>query len=86
MKKIGIEKGLSNIADYLSSEGYSVQTLSGDISNNASKYEGLDVIVTADYNTDMMGFSNTSTKVPVINASGLTQEEVKNMIQQKTTR
>lgn len=86
MKKIGVEKGLSMIADYLSSEGYSVQTLSGDLKSNVSKCQDLDAIVTADYNTDMMGISDTSTKVPVINASGLTQEEVKNMIQQKITR
>ncbi|AKN33868.1 hypothetical protein Ccar_24765 [Clostridium carboxidivorans P7] len=86
MKKVGVEQGLSRIADYLSSQGYSVETLSGNFENNTSKYENLDVIVTADYNTDMMGFSDTSTKVPVVNASGLTQEEVKNMIEQKVTR
>ncbi|AKA70371.1 MULTISPECIES: YkuS family protein [Clostridium] len=86
MKRIGIEQGLSMIADYLSSKGYSVETLSGNFENNTSKYENLDAIVTADYNTDMMGISDTSTKVPVINASGLTQEEVENMIEQKITR
>ncbi|WPC41128.1 YkuS family protein [Clostridium sp. JS66] len=86
MKKIGVEQGLSRIAEYLSSQGYSVETLSGNFENNTSKYENLDVIVTADYNTDMMGFSDTSTKVPVVNASGLTQEEVKSMIEQKITR
>ncbi|MEQ8156540.1 MAG: YkuS family protein [Clostridiaceae bacterium] len=86
MKKIGVEKGLSTIAEYLSSEGYSVEILGEDLKSNVSKCDSLDVIVTADYNTDMMGFSDTSTKVPVINASGLTPEEVKNMIQQRTTK
>lgn len=86
MKKIGVEKGLSMIGDYLSSEGYSVQTLSGNFQDNVSKCEDLDAIVTAGYNTDMMGFSDTSTKVPVINADGLTEEEVKNIIQRKITR
>ncbi|MDF2881595.1 MAG: hypothetical protein K0R54_2152 [Clostridiaceae bacterium] len=84
MKKIGVEKGISMIADYLSSQGYSVETLGETFENNASKYGNLDAIVTADYNTDMMGFSDTSTKIPVINASGLTPEEVKNRIDQKT--
>ncbi|EKQ57713.1 MULTISPECIES: YkuS family protein [unclassified Clostridium] len=86
MKRIGIEKGLSTIADYLSSEGYSVEVLSEDLKNNVSKCNNLDVIVTADYNTNMMGFSDTSTEIPIINASGLTQEEVKNAIDQKTTK
>lgn len=83
MKNIGVEKGLSMIGDYLNSQGYSVETLGETFENNASKYGNLDAIVTADYNTDMMGFSDTSTKVPVINASGLTPEEVKNRIDQK---
>jgi len=86
MKKIGLEKGLSTIADYLSSEGYSVEILSEDIQNNIEKCNDLDVIITADYNTNMMGFSDTSTKVPIINASGLTQEEIKDKIEQKITQ
>jgi galactitol-specific phosphotransferase system IIB component len=86
VKKVGIEKGLKDIADYLTNEGYSVQELNESIENNTSKYDGLDAIITADYNTDMMGYSNTQTKVPVINASGLTPQEIKNMIDQKTTK
>lgn len=86
LNKIGVEKGLSNIANYLNGEGYSVEILGEDLQSNATKYNSLDAIVTAGYNTNMMGISDTSTKVPVINASGLTQEEVKNMIQQKITK
>jgi len=31
----------------------------------------------------MLGYADTSTKVPVINASGLTPQEIKNMIDQR---
>ncbi|OPJ59644.1 YkuS family protein [Clostridium oryzae] len=86
MKKIGVEKGLSTIADYLNTQGYSTEILSEDLKSNVGKYQNYDAIVTADYNTDMMGFSDTSSKVPVINASGMTQEEVKNMLQQKIAK
>ncbi len=86
MKKIGVEKGLTNVADYLKNQGYNVEILSENIENNIAKYDNLDVIVTADYNSNMMGFSDTSTNIPVITASGLTAEEVKNMIDQKTTK
>jgi len=86
MKKIGVEKGLNTIADYLNSEGYSVEILGEDLKSSIAKCDDLDVIVSADYNTNMMGISDTSTKVPIINASGLTQEEIKNMIEQKTTK
>jgi galactitol-specific phosphotransferase system IIB component len=77
MKKIGIEKGLDNVADYLSSQGYQVQVLSESIDNNVQLLSGLDAIVTAGYNTDMMGISDTETKAPVINAKGLSPEEIK---------
>lgn len=83
MKKIGVEKGLSNVAGYLIKEGYSVEALSESIDNNISKLSGLDAIVTAGYNTDMLGISNTETKAPVINAKGLTPEEVKGRLEQQ---
>lgn len=80
MKKIGIEKGLGNIADFLTNEGYSVEEISGSIKENLSKLDGLDVIVTSGLDTDMMGHSTTETKTPVVNADGLTPQEVKNRI------
>lgn len=84
MKKIGIEQGLSNVANYLTKEGYSVEVLSGFIDNNLSKLDGLDVIVTSGLNTDMMGQSATETRTPVVNADGLSPQEVKNMIDRQT--
>lgn len=86
MKKIGVQKGLSSIANYLNTEGYSVKILGEDLNSNVGGCKDLDAIVTAGYNTDMMGFSDTSTKVPIIDANGLTQEEIKDMIQQKATK
>lgn len=86
MKAIGVEKGLTNVAQYLESQGYSVQILGENMQSNVVKYDNLDAIVAADYNSDMMGFSDTLTKVPVINASGLSAEEVKKMIDDKITK
>lgn len=84
MKKVGVEKGLRNVADYLSKEGYNVHELSGSIDQNLSKLDNLDCIVTSGLNTDMMGQSATETKTPVVNADGLTPEEVKSMIERQT--
>lgn len=80
MKKIGIEQGLKDIADYLGNQGYSVQVLNESAENSSSKVSGFDAIVTSDYDTNAMGYYDTETKVPVINASGMTAEEVKNML------
>lgn len=84
MKKVGIEKGLRNVADYLSNEGYTVQELSGAIKEDLSKLDGLDVVVTSGFDTDMMGNSTTETKIPVVNADGLTPQQVRIMIERQT--
>lgn len=83
MRKIGVEKGLSNVVDYLTDEGYSVEVLSESIDNNIPKLKEFDAIVTAGYNTDMLGISDTETKAPVVNAKGLTPQEVKAQIEQR---
>ncbi|MBU5438117.1 YkuS family protein [Tissierella sp. MSJ-40] len=86
MKKIGVEKGLDNVAEFLTNEGYSVQMLSESIDDNISKLDGLDAIVAAGYNTNMLGYSDTETKAPVVNASGLSPQEVKDMLDRQTSR
>jgi Uncharacterised protein family (UPF0180). len=86
MNKIGVEKGLSNIADYLNSQGFSVEILNEQVGSNNAKFNNLDAIVTSGLNSNMLGIHDTSTKIPVINADGMTQEEVKNIIQQKITK
>ena len=86
MKKIGVEKGLDNVAEFLTNEGYSVQMLSESIDDNISKLDGLDAIVAAGYNTNMLGYSDTETRAPVVNARGLSPQEVKDMLDRQTSR
>lgn len=80
MKKIAVEKGLDNVAKHLISEGFSVQILNESIDDNINTLNDYDAIVTAGYNTDMMGISDTSTLAPVVNARGLTPQEIKTNI------
>lgn len=77
MKKIGIEKGLANVAGYLISNGYTVEMLSESIDKNKDKLSGYDCIVTSGVSTDSFGFSE---EAPVINANGLTPTEVMDRI------
>lgn len=86
MKRIGIEEGLSNIANYLKEEGYSVETLGSDINSSASKCKNLDAIITSDHNTDIMGISDTCSKIPIINANGLNEKEVEDMLKKNDVK
>lgn len=86
MKKIGLEMGLNELGDYLKSEGYSVEVMSESIDRNVSKLNSFDAIVTTDQNTDMLGYSDTETKIPVINASGLTPMEIKSRLDSETSK
>lgn len=86
MKKIGLEMGLNELGDYLKSEGYSVEVMSESIDSNVSKLNSFDAIVTTDQNTDMLGYSDTETKIPVINASGLTPVEIKSRLDRETSK
>lgn len=76
MKRVGIEQGLENVAQYLKEQGCQVDILSGSIDDNMNKLNSYDCIVTSGLNSNALGIQDTSTKAPVINASGLTPEEV----------
>lgn len=80
MKKIGVQKGLKNVADFLSKEGYSVKMLGEFIEDDSSNLDNFDAIIAADYNINMMGNQTTTTVAPIINADGLNPEEIKSLI------
>ncbi|HZK56724.1 MAG TPA: YkuS family protein [Clostridia bacterium] len=80
MKRVGIEEGLTNVANFLTDEGYSVKQLSGSMDENLSSLRNFDAIVISGLNTNMFGYDNVKTNAPIIDADGLTPQEVKNMI------
>ena len=82
MKKIGVQKGLTSVSEHLTRNGYSVHPLGESLDNSAALH-GLDAIVITDYNTDMLGFSDAASKIPVINASGLSAEDIKSLVDQR---
>ncbi|MCY6369092.1 YkuS family protein [Clostridium ganghwense] len=86
MKKIAVEKQLSNIKNYLSNEGYSVEEIDKNIKNTTSSFDKFDAVVLTGQSINMLGMEDTLTSTPTINAEGLTQEEVKRQIESKITR
>lgn len=67
-RKVAVENNLTNIAKALENKGYTV----------VNPKSGLDVIaaVVMGMDNNLMNIQNTVTKAPVIDAAGLTPEEV----------
>lgn len=83
MKRIAVEKGLSTVKNYLESEGYNVREFDDrqkTAKNFLNKFEA--VIVKGETN-NAMGIQDTITQSSIINAHGLTPEEIKGQIEMK---
>ncbi|RWR08458.1 YkuS family protein [Siminovitchia fortis] len=76
--RIGVEENLSNVSQALMEKGYQVIPLS-----NASDLNNVDCCVVTGMDSNIMGIETTSTQVPVIEASGLSAEEVCQKVEQK---
>lgn len=80
MAKIGVEQSLTDVQQALREQGYDVQELKQESDAN-----GCDCCVITGQDQNMMGIQNVITQGSVINASGLTAEqiceEVKNKVQ-----
>ncbi len=79
-QKIAIEPNLTPIKDYLTKKGYSVETM--DYGQGATK-NNYDAIIVAGVETNIMGIQDTSSKAVVINADGMTEEQVYQELQSR---
>ncbi len=81
-KMIAVETNLTPIMEFLSEKGYQVETIdfSSEYSKNIDKY---DALVVTGMNTNFLGVEDTISKIPVINAKGLTKEEVFDQVSSK---
>lgn len=86
MKKVAVEKGLGDVEQYLSSQGYTVEKFEMNSTENSNYYNGFDAVVITGGSVNVMGYEDTKTKVPQIIADGLTAEEIKKEIDTKTTK
>ncbi|QGU94877.1 hypothetical protein GOM49_06975 [Clostridium bovifaecis] len=86
MKKIAIERELSNIGDFLKNAGYSVQELSTNMKYNTSELDKFDAVVLSGLSEDVMGFQDTLTSTSIINAEGMTREQIREELDKVPTR
>jgi hypothetical protein len=78
MKKIAIDPSLSNIKEYLIKQGYIVENVN---MNNISNLGSYDAYIVSGLSENYLGIQDTSTKAPVIRASGMTPEDILNQLQ-----
>jgi 5,10-methylene-tetrahydrofolate dehydrogenase/methenyl tetrahydrofolate cyclohydrolase len=81
MKKVAVQKGLNPIKDYLSEEGYTVKEFDNRKKNAGNFLNRYDAVVVTGENQNIMGSQDTISKAPIINATGMTVEEVKKRIE-----
>ncbi|WP_274362558.1 YkuS family protein [Paenibacillus thermotolerans] len=69
MAKVAVENSLGNIKDALHNSGYEVMDMSGNL-------EACDCCVISGEDKNMMGMTDRATQASVINAQGMTEDEV----------
>lgn len=75
-KQIAVESGLENVSQALRTAGYQVVNLEqGHLSN-------VQCIVVSGGDENMLGIQTTETKAPVINAEGLSAQEIVERVKQ----
>jgi hypothetical protein len=80
MKNIGIQKELSTIRDYLKNCGYNVNEVDTTNLTSSTTLQSFDAVVVSGVGDNLMGIDDTETKMPVINADGLTPADVKDQL------
>jgi 5,10-methylene-tetrahydrofolate dehydrogenase/methenyl tetrahydrofolate cyclohydrolase len=80
MKKVGIEKPLSNVKRYLESRDCIVEVLESNNKESQRALNKLDAIVVTGSDSNFMGMEDVMTGTKVINAAGKTEDEVYNEV------
>lgn len=74
-RHIGIEPNLKSIKDYLADKGYNIDVIGYNevTPTEANKY---DAFIVSGMNTEFMGMNDTNSRALVIDAKGMTEEQI----------
>jgi len=78
VKRIGVEQSLTNIQEALREKGYEVVSLQTE-----SDAQNVDCCVVTGLDSNVMGIQNTTTNASIIDANGLSANDVLNEIENK---
>jgi hypothetical protein len=74
-EKIAIEKNLTPVSEFLAGKGYNVESIDFN-TEHTDRMEKYDAIVVTGMNNEFMGIRDTNTRAVVIDASGMTPEQI----------
>ena len=80
IRTIGVEKGLNNVEEFLRSRGYNIEEFDTSQINDRNFLNNVDFIVSTGGNENFIGNENTSVKIPVISAEGMSPENIEKQI------
>ena len=83
MKKVAVQKGLSEVKDYLKDEGYTVKEFDNSKKNAGHFLDRYDAVIVTGENQNIMGVQETISSTPIIDATGMTGEEIKKQIESR---
>ncbi len=78
MSKIGVEQSLTNVQEALRAKGYDIVQLKQE-----SDAKGVDCVVITGLDKNVLGMSNASIKGSVIDAHGLSADEICQQVDEK---
>ena len=78
MPKVAVENNLTNVKEVLQDNGFEVVNLEGD------NVPACDYCVISGQDENMMGMQDRLTEASIINASGLSAEQVLEQVRQRT--
>jgi len=82
MQKIAIEENLTPIKNFLLDKGFDVESISLN-QKYTDQVKNYDALVIAGTNRNFLGVSDTNTKALVIDAEGMTPEQVYNELRSR---
>ncbi len=81
-KKIAVERTLTPVKNYLSERGYQVDSIDVEC-EYGDKLRQYDALVVTGMSKDILGIQDIVSDIPVIDAKGLTAEEVYDQLSSK---
>ena len=76
MKKVAVQNGLTAISDFLCKEGYKVKEFDNRKKNAGNFLNKYDAVIVTGENQNIMGIEDTISNTSIIDATGMTAEEV----------